>query len=251
MQQIIINADDFGWKASVNQAIVEAFDRGWINSTTIMANMPGFEHAVELAHKHRLQHKIGVHLVITEGQPLTGIVRDMPFLFNGKRHLKNLFLLDKTQRALVYQEMAAQIERVRACGLPITHLDTHHQIHDVWSIAQIMIRLLRAYEIPAMRILNNLEKLSLPKNWYRNAVNRYLVAKGVHHTRFFGSRVDYLNQLKRDASLLQTGEQIEIMVHPDYNEDGDLIDRLNGKTYSLDFLTIDTNNSPVINTAIT
>ena len=114
-----------------------------------------------------------------------------------------------------------------------------------------MIRLLRAYEIPAMRILNNLEKLSLPKNWYRNAVNRYLVAKGVHHTRFFGSRVDYLNQLKRDASLLQTGEQIEIMVHPDYNEDGDLIDRLNGKTYSLDFLTIDTNNSPVINTAIT
>ena len=43
----IINADDFGLSSSVNK-IVESFNNGLINSTTLMANMPGFEEAVEL-----------------------------------------------------------------------------------------------------------------------------------------------------------------------------------------------------------
>jgi chitin disaccharide deacetylase len=41
-----INADDFGLNSSVNKAIIEAFDNNYINSTTLMANMPGFDEAV-------------------------------------------------------------------------------------------------------------------------------------------------------------------------------------------------------------
>ncbi len=44
---IIVNSDDFGISDSVNTAIVSAFERGCISSTTLMASMPGFQDAVE------------------------------------------------------------------------------------------------------------------------------------------------------------------------------------------------------------
>ena len=71
MKKIIINADDFGLNTSVNHAIIESFEKGLINSTTIMANMPGFDEAIDLAHKHNIINKTGIHLTLTEGEPLT------------------------------------------------------------------------------------------------------------------------------------------------------------------------------------
>ena len=63
----IVNGDDFGYSTSINHATIEAFNHDKINSATIMANMPGFEEAVELAHANKVADKIGAHLVLTEG----------------------------------------------------------------------------------------------------------------------------------------------------------------------------------------
>lgn len=51
---IIVNADDFGCSKVINQAIMTCLDRGLISSTTIMANMPGFHEACELANSRAL-----------------------------------------------------------------------------------------------------------------------------------------------------------------------------------------------------
>jgi hypothetical protein len=53
MRKIIVGADDFRVSAEVNRAIVEAFENNVTSSTTLMANMPGFDEACELAHRHR------------------------------------------------------------------------------------------------------------------------------------------------------------------------------------------------------
>ena len=74
-RKIIINADDFGMSAEANKAIVEAFEKNVISSTTLMANMSGFNEACELAHRHRLLGKIGVHLNLTSGYPLSEPIR--------------------------------------------------------------------------------------------------------------------------------------------------------------------------------
>lgn len=71
MKNIIVNADDFGLKSSVNKAIVESFNKEIISSTTIMANMPGFEEAVELAFKHEFNDRLGIHLNLDAGCHLT------------------------------------------------------------------------------------------------------------------------------------------------------------------------------------
>ena len=49
---MIINADDFGYSDSVNAAVAECFDRGLVNRTTIMVNMPCCEAAAETAKEH-------------------------------------------------------------------------------------------------------------------------------------------------------------------------------------------------------
>jgi len=70
--QIIINADDFGYSKAVNYGIIDSYLDGVVRSTTLMANMDGFDHAVDLAKKHR-GLAVGVHLTISTGRPLTDL----------------------------------------------------------------------------------------------------------------------------------------------------------------------------------
>ncbi|HOI45659.1 MAG TPA: ChbG/HpnK family deacetylase, partial [Candidatus Aminicenantes bacterium] len=70
MKRVIVNADDFGLCQGVNRGIVLAHQKGILTSATLMANMPGFDEAVEMARDHpRLG--VGVHLNLLRGEPVT------------------------------------------------------------------------------------------------------------------------------------------------------------------------------------
>jgi len=77
-RNIVVNADDFGASRQTNEAILQAFEKGLISSATIMANMPAFEEACQLVHQHHLQRRIGLHLNLTSGKPLTAGIADYP-----------------------------------------------------------------------------------------------------------------------------------------------------------------------------
>src|SRR4030042_5043483 len=64
---LIINADDFGLSHSVNLAVIRAFERGLCTSCSVMPNMRGFEEACDLARKHELTDRAGLHLTLTQG----------------------------------------------------------------------------------------------------------------------------------------------------------------------------------------
>ena len=235
---ITINADDFGLNASVNKAIIDSFDKGLINSTTLMANMPGFDEAIDLARNHNLTQKIGVHLVLTEGAPLTKEIRSISFLFNGKEKYKKnkyrLFLPGRKIRNLIYNEFSAQIEKVLSNNMGITHIDTHHHVHEMYGICKILLSLSKKYNIPFIRILNNLEKpTKIHKKTYRNIINFYLKVKKSNFSDFFGNQYDFISTLKRNPTFLN--KKIEVMVHPDYNAEGKLIDK-EGKNFDFSFL---------------
>jgi chitin disaccharide deacetylase len=242
MNNIIVNADDFGARASVNKAIVSLFDSGILSSTTLMANMPGFDEAVELAHQHKIIDRVGAHLVLTEGVPLTEGIKSVAYLFNREQGgnirrllIKKLFYLDKTQKTLIYKEYSAQIEKIRSAGIKINHIDTHQHMHDMPGIMQVLIKLIKEHKIPAMRILNNLETTSAHKNGYRNLINKYLKLKGLNYSDYFGSRVDYLLNLERNP-LIAENRTIEIMVHPDYNRTGEITDVFSNTEYNFDYI---------------
>jgi len=240
MTRLIVNADDFGLSSLINCAITELFNKGLINSTTIMANMPCFDEAVEMAFNNNFDNKIGIHLTLSQDLPLTTNIQSI-YLFNPANHnhseniRKHLFFITKNEKKLVFNEFATQIEKVKKIGIKITHIDSHHHIHEIWPITRIVIDLLKKYNIASMRILNNLNRSSrLYKTIYRNIINKQIRIKGLEFTDFFGNQLEAISQFKIAPSVFED-KKLEIMVHPDYNNKGIIIDKIKSREYNLEY----------------
>ena len=141
--KVIVNADDFGFSEAVNYGIMKAFEHGIVTSTSIMANMPGFEHAAALAKQHPDLH-IGVHLNVTCGKPL---LQDGSTLTNEKGYF-NREHGEEAKDEEIIAELCAQIEKVKKAGLVIDHLDSHHHIHTEERYANVIARILEMYPFP-------------------------------------------------------------------------------------------------------
>jgi chitin disaccharide deacetylase len=238
MESIIINADDFGLNPSVNNAIVELFNKGLINSTTIMANMPYFEEAVEMAYHNNFIDHIGIHLTLGDGNPLTTNILSTN-LFNHdntnfNKIRRKLFFISENEKKMIYYEFSAQVKKVMETGIKITHIDTHHHIHEIWPVLQILFALLKTTNIASMRILNNLNRSARYKRIYRNILNNQIKIKGAEFTDYFGNQLEVISQCNLDRSIFK-GKNLEIMVHPDFNNQGVIIDKINNHEYNLEY----------------
>jgi predicted glycoside hydrolase/deacetylase ChbG (UPF0249 family) len=146
MRRLIVNADDFGFTRGVNAGIVEARRTGILRSTTLMANGAAFEDAVERA-LGAPELDVGCHLVLIGGRAIAP--PHEPFAKSMKELLWRL-ARDLSTTA-IEQEFAAQIEKVLAAGLRLTHLDTHKHTHLAPAVLQAALRVARRYGIPWIR----------------------------------------------------------------------------------------------------
>lgn len=226
---VIVNADDFGISEAVNRAIIEAFERGVISSSTIMANMPGFEEACEQAFRRGIVDRIGIHINISEGVPLTSRIRtltkfcssDEKFCFRRNTHWR----LSDEERSALADEVRQQISRCREHGLPLTHADSHLHVHTEAQVFSVMRPVLRDLGIKAIRITENVERKSLHVAAYKAAYNAYLRRCGFHTTdHFCGAAALDISSLWGDT---EKGSW-EIMTHPGYDADGRIVDLTDG-----------------------
>lgn len=145
---LIINADDYGYSRAINFGIMDSYKHGVLSSTTMMANMPGFEHGVSLA-KENPDLGIGVHLTLTAGKPIT---QNASTLINADGSFKKLTYYEKEEFTLnqteLYNEWKAQIEKIIEAGITPTHLDSHHHINRLGKISEVFFDLAREYELP-------------------------------------------------------------------------------------------------------
>jgi predicted glycoside hydrolase/deacetylase ChbG (UPF0249 family) len=222
---LIVNADDFGYSPAANDAIVRSFERGLLSSTTIMANGAAFGEACALARRFDLVRKIGIHMVLTEGETLTGDIRRHRAFCDERGHFafarnRHLFLSPSEIRSL-YGEFAAQIERCRASGLPLTHADSHHHVHTELPVLLPMTAALRRAELCHVRLSDNVRPAGRARRSYKSCLNGFLRLAGFHTADFFCDLAD-LPRLRpyfgRDDLV------IEVMVHPALDKDGALID---------------------------
>ncbi len=220
MQRIIINADDFGLDESRTKAIKEAFDKNLISSTTMVANGEAYELAVQLA-KNELDGKVGIHFNLTEGRPLSGeILSCKEFVYDGVFHGKidRNKSLGKRVKEAVYKELTAQVERLLNDGVKLTHVDSHHHVHTCRGIYPIVLQVCNEHGLNKIRIHRNIGRISLLKKIYKKLFNFRLRKGGFITTKYFGSI--------EDVGFSGVEDTTEIMVHPDYNQDGEIIDKV-------------------------
>ncbi len=146
--KLIVNADDFGLSKGINYGIVDAHLSGIVTSTTLMVTMPEVMHAISLM-KSTPTLKVGLHLNITFGKPLT----HCPTLLkpNGTFYkVKEIKTDESFDVNEIYQEFKAQYERfIELVGVKPTHLDSHLYAHQKYPKAQeAIIRLAQEMHVP-------------------------------------------------------------------------------------------------------
>lgn len=124
---IVPTTDDFGMCHAINAGIARAMTEGVARSSNLMVPCPWFHEALELTRTHSLP--VGVHLVLTcdwdrfKWGPLTRAES----LVDEHGHFPTSYaaLGERANEAEIYAELAAQIDRVKRCGVTPTHLDSH------------------------------------------------------------------------------------------------------------------------------
>jgi hopanoid biosynthesis associated protein HpnK len=184
VRRLIINADDFGFTPGVNRAIIEAHTRGIVTSSTLMANGPAFADAVRLA--QTVPHlSVGCHVVLIDGEPVLAAER-VPTLTQGKSSAPRFRAGLKTFAARAFagrmdagevtREATAQIRKIQAAGILVSHFDTHKHTHLFPKILQPLLRAAAACGVGALRNpfaprvpLRSSHLLARPSLWTRYA----------------------------------------------------------------------------------
>lgn len=155
VRRLVINADDFGFTAGVNRAVLEAVRAGVVTSATVMANGPRLAEAAELA-RSQPQLGIGCHVVLVDGTPVLPPEK-LPTLAPGGRFRDSLLQFARAvQRGAVdpmeiEAEAAAQMHKAGSAGIQLSHFDSHKHAHLFPRVLAPVMRAAAACGVKALR----------------------------------------------------------------------------------------------------
>ncbi|MEY4386496.1 MAG: hypothetical protein RLY20_1779 [Verrucomicrobiota bacterium] len=240
-RRLIINADDFGRSASINEAVIRAHREGILTTASLMVNEPACAAAVKLA-KENPQLGIGLHLTLLMGHAalpaaqIPGLVNERGEFSDAPAATGSRYFFRRELRAQLRAEIHAQFDRFRATGLPLDHVNGHLHMHLHPVVFSILMEDAAQLGITHLRLTREPFWLDVPlargQRLYRasHAIIYFCLARnararlrrmGIHHTqRVFGllqnARVneDYVCKL---LPLLPPGDS-ELYSHPSLDE---------------------------------
>ena len=151
---LIIHADDFGETEQITLGICEGIDAGLITSTSIMANMPATDFALSRVASRSDRASFGVHITLCEGRPLTRApsLVDAGGNFCSKRQLFIRSMTGQLRLSDVEAEIDAQVERIAAGGVRISHLDGHKHLHQLPTVCRAVANVARRRGVERVRL---------------------------------------------------------------------------------------------------
>ncbi len=152
----IFHADDAGMCHGANTAFEELSRLGTINCGSIMAPCPWFTEIAEMVATNPCLD-LGVHLTLTsEWQtyrwaPISTTSKSSGLIDENGYFWRRLpMLAANVVPEAAEMEMRAQIDRVLASGIDVTHLDTHMGAAILPQLIEIYLRLGREYRLPVL-----------------------------------------------------------------------------------------------------
>lgn len=231
---MIINADDFGISKQVNDAVCKCFNRGIINRTTLMVNMPLAEAAAEAASKNGFFERVGLHINLTEGPALSERCRNSELCdengnLRGVFHvpIASRFFLNKSITEAIREEAEMQINKYKSMGFTLMHADSHNYTHTYWSVAREVNPLLTKHGFRSVRISRNIppEDISLVFRPYKFLYNKKLSALTAQEGKI--DTTDYFGEVKDYEVYCRTHDidgDAEVMTHPITDKNGAILD---------------------------
>jgi len=138
VRRLIINADDFGLTSGVNRGIRDAHANGIVTSSTLMACGARFDEAVGLASQIP-KLSVGCHVVLVDGFPTLRDVKASsltvtnngaaPCVRESLLNFAGLAIAGRLDEAEIENEITAQIKKLQAAGIHVSHIDSHKHTH--------------------------------------------------------------------------------------------------------------------------
>jgi len=137
--------------------------------------------------------------------------------------------LSGIEKEVLAEEIRAQVVKCKDNGLPLTHVDSHHNIHEEWAIGRVLIPILKEFEIPYLRIMQNfVPARTIRRRMYTIAYNKMLKLSNLARTEYFGSIYDYLNFMRTKGAPSQI-KSFEVMIHPTINAENVVVEAESNK----------------------
>jgi predicted glycoside hydrolase/deacetylase ChbG (UPF0249 family) len=150
--RLVINADDLGLHPRIDEGIFAAHTDGVVTSATVLATGPTAADAIRRAGQAKLA--LGLHLCLTTHLNPAAPAREVRWLAPGGRFRRNWAELSAAWLARlipaeeIVTEFRAQLQRARALGADIDHLDTHQHLHLLPGLTSIVEVLAAEFKLP-------------------------------------------------------------------------------------------------------
>lgn len=254
--KLFVNADDFGLNTECNKGVLYSFSMGYIDKVSLIVNTNASDEAVLLSKRHNFTDKVGLHLNLTEGVPLTDAIKKTSFCDSegyfipyNPRSKKRVFSFKNINS--IRCEIEAQIKKFMSYGYALNFVDFHNDIFFNLPVWLALRPLLNKYNFQYIR---GVEPYLFGR--YRKSILSYLplkyhfllcyyCCKSIGTTKIMrGGRninqyvLDYNGYNPQAAGCLsQSNPCVEVITHPEMI--GDIcIDRTNfdsnRKRYSMD-----------------
>ncbi len=157
MIRLVLNADDVGLAPALTRRVVSLLTRGAVTDASVLAAGAAFPDAAAglLAAEARSS---GVHLCLVGGERPVSPPASIPSLLASGGvfrpawpHALTALTAGRIRVAEVEREWEAQIARVAASGLAVTHLDSHQHLHLHPALFPVAVRLAKRFSVPYVR----------------------------------------------------------------------------------------------------
>lgn len=255
---IIVNADDFANSPNMSDIICRCFDEGVLNSTSIMINSPQLDYSLEKL-SQRPELRKSLHLNIAEGKSISNPI-DVTYLLDENnlfcKSFETIFfeyyfgtsLKRKQIKEHIKEEYKNQILLyAQKLNMQSINIDSHQHYHTIPFITDILIALQKELNITFAYIraprepffidlssfgnLKNYLGLNLIKHLLLNflslSLKKKLAKNNIRYSELFigvlftGNMT--FNSIKKAIGLQINAKSIEILLHPAYLSETELL----------------------------
>jgi predicted glycoside hydrolase/deacetylase ChbG (UPF0249 family) len=227
---LVIHADDFGMSHSVNRATMEALEKHWVTSASVMAPCPWFPEAAHWAQAHP-DADLGLDLTLNSDWTTYRWVPVSPQPKSSSLLDAEGYLPLTTQNVVVGAkahdievEARAQFERALGLGIHLSHMDPHMgTMTSTPEMAKIYIGLGGNYRLPVLLakrdigVWNDLRVRVRPKHYGTQLPSESIILDAILQIMPGVPKSKWIDAYRKMLAALPVGTY-QLVVHLGYDD---------------------------------